>query len=122
MNNQMQRKAEASADFAIYGMTCASCAASIERRLACEPGVIRAAVNLGTERASVRYNPGIASPTTIAAAVTDAGYRAAALSDAQDGQSQRETQDREANAAWWWFAAAALPATLILLLSMVFTG
>lgn len=120
MTNQAHIKADASADFAIHGMTCASCVASIERRLAREPGVVRAAVNLGTERAHVRYDPAIASPATIEAAVSDAGFRAAALSDAQDGRSQSEAQDREAKAAWWWFAAAALPAACIVLLSMVF--
>jgi Cu+-exporting ATPase len=113
---------DAVADFAIAGMTCASCVATIERRLAREPGVSSAAVNLGTERARVRYDRAIASPQTIAAAVADAGYRAAELSGADGATSQSAAQAREAAAAWWWFAAAAVPAAAILLLSMVFTA
>src|SRR5450755_4533340 len=75
-------KSDAVADFAIAGMTCASCVSTIERRLAREPGVASASVNLATERARVRYDRAIASPQTIAAAVADAGYRASELSGA----------------------------------------
>jgi len=113
---------DAVANFAISGMTCAACVSAIERRLAREPGVVSAAVNLGTERARVRYDRAKASPQTIAAAVADAGYGATDLSGADGATSQSSEQAREAAAAWWWFAAAAVPAAVILLLSMVFTS
>jgi P-type Cu+ transporter len=114
-------KPDAVADFAIAGVTCASCVSTIERRLTREPGVASASVNLGTERARVRYDRAIASPQTIVAAVADAGYRAGELSGADGSASQSAEQAREAAAAWWWFAAASVPAAAILLLSMVFT-
>ena len=63
-------------DLAIEGMTCASCAARIERTLNGLPGVA-ASVNYVTERASVDYEPGAVAPTDLVAAVEDLGYRAA---------------------------------------------
>jgi Cu+-exporting ATPase len=59
----------------IEGMTCASCAARIEKRLNRLDGV-SATVSYGTETATVAFDPGRASPETLAAAVEAAGYRA----------------------------------------------
>jgi Cu+-exporting ATPase len=58
----------------IEGMTCASCANRIERRLNKLAGV-RAAVNYATERASVRHAADV-TVDTLVAAVEAAGYRA----------------------------------------------
>ena len=46
----------------ITGMTCANCAATIERNLKKLPGLASAAVNLASERASVEYDPQALSP------------------------------------------------------------
>lgn len=59
----------------IDGMTCASCAARIEKKLNKLDGVT-ATVNYATERASVAY-VGDVSPDELVAAVADAGYTAA---------------------------------------------
>jgi len=59
----------------VIGMTCASCAARIERRLNKLEGV-SAAVNYATERASVDYDPDMVAPGDMVAAVEAAGYRA----------------------------------------------
>ena len=57
-------------DFAVTGMTCANCAANIERALKKKvPGVMQASVNLATERVFVTYIPGITSLEDIYAAV-----------------------------------------------------
>ncbi|HET9148444.1 MAG TPA: heavy metal-associated domain-containing protein, partial [Acetobacteraceae bacterium] len=40
-------------DLAISGMTCASCAGRVEKALSRVPGVLRAEVNLATERATI---------------------------------------------------------------------
>ena len=59
----------------IAGMTCANCAANIERVLNKKvPGVTAAAVNLATERASVAYIPGLATLDDIHKAVEKAGF------------------------------------------------
>jgi Cu+-exporting ATPase len=62
-------------DLAIEGMTCASCAARIERRLNRLDGV-EATVNFAMETAHVRARDGI-DPHRLVAEVEAAGYRAA---------------------------------------------
>jgi P-type Cu+ transporter len=68
----------------IEGMTCASCAARVEKRLNDLDGV-EAAVNYATERATVDYDPTHAEPGDLVAAVKAAGYRAVVVSEAADG-------------------------------------
>ena len=60
----------------ITGMTCASCANRIERRLNTLDGVT-ASVNYATERASVDFDAAAVAPEQLLAAVAEAGYRAA---------------------------------------------
>ena len=58
----------------IEGMSCASCAAAVEKSLSRTPGVQRALVNFATEKATVDYASAQASPATLKAAVAQAGY------------------------------------------------
>ncbi|HMQ32208.1 MAG TPA: heavy metal translocating P-type ATPase [Chloroflexaceae bacterium] len=58
----------------VTGMTCASCVMRVERAITKLPGVDAASVNLATEQASVRYDPGQLAPAQIRAAVEAAGY------------------------------------------------
>ena len=62
------------ASFAIEGMTCANCAGRVEAAIAALPGIDSVVVNLASERAKVRFDPGQASPDRIARAVQEAGY------------------------------------------------
>lgn len=62
--------------FPIIGMHCASCARLIERQLKKTPGVSDAAVNYGSEQASVEFDASLATPATLANAVASAGYKA----------------------------------------------
>jgi Cu+-exporting ATPase len=73
----------------IEGMTCASCVNRIERFLNNTPGVAEAAVNLATERATVRVDPAVAGRDELVKAVEAAGY---------DVRPEAPT-DREASAA-----------------------
>jgi len=59
---------------AIGGMTCASCAAHVEKALSAVPGVLAARVNLATERATVTVLPGVAGRADFSRAVMEAGY------------------------------------------------
>ncbi len=61
-------------ELAIGGMTCASCASRVERKLNKLPGV-QASVNLATEKATVRYPDGV-TPDQLVDAVEQAGYTA----------------------------------------------
>lgn len=58
----------------IKGMTCASCVMHVEHGLNDTPGVSQAAVNLATERATVRYDPQTATIPDMVWHVRDVGY------------------------------------------------
>ncbi len=60
--------------FPVTGMTCASCVRRIEKALAKVDGVSSASVNLATEKATVHYDPSVATTGAMTAAVTKAGY------------------------------------------------
>lgn len=60
----------------IKGMSCASCASKIEKKLGGLEGVREAQVNFGTESAVVQYNPDIVSPVDMSEAVEKLGYEA----------------------------------------------
>jgi Cu+-exporting ATPase len=68
----------------IAGMTCASCANRIERKLNKLDGVT-ASVNYATERAAVDYDAATVQPEHLVAAVEAAGYQAVLPSVAPDG-------------------------------------
>ncbi|NLE44945.1 MAG: copper-translocating P-type ATPase [Chloroflexi bacterium] len=61
-------------DLPITGMTCANCAATVERTLSRIPGVVSASVNLATERASVEYIPGVTTVAAMISTIENAGY------------------------------------------------
>ena len=69
------------ASFAVVGMTCASCVAVIEKSLSKVDGVLKANVNLATEKLTVSYDAAKLTPEGIIAAVKQAGYQAAPLNE-----------------------------------------
>ena len=71
----MSAQAPERLELPIEGMTCASCANRIEKRLNRLDGV-EASVNYATENAAVRFDPGVVSPAELVAAVEAAGYHA----------------------------------------------
>ncbi|MEA2183186.1 MAG: P-type Cu+ transporter [Solirubrobacteraceae bacterium] len=62
-------------DLPISGMTCASCAARVEKRLNRLDGV-QASVNYATEHAAVSYAPDAVTPQQLVEVVEQAGYQA----------------------------------------------
>ena len=61
----------------VTGMTCANCAANIERALNKKTsGVVNAAVNFASERVAVEYIPGALDVDGIVAAIEKAGFGA----------------------------------------------
>ena len=61
-------------DLRVTGMSCASCAANVERALKRVAGVRAANVNLATSRATVMFDPRRVDAGRIVRAVRDAGY------------------------------------------------
>ena len=102
-------------DLELVGMTCAACAARIEKKLNKLDGVT-ATVNYATERASVRFADGAVTADDLVEAVTSIGYGAHLPEPAGDGPDASEA--RVADLRRRLLVAAVLGAP-VLVLSMV---
>lgn len=79
--------------FAIEGMTCASCAQTIEKAVGKLSGVDKVSVNLATEKMQVSYNPSAISVSDVTGAVSNSGY--AAVLETTDTQNHSREEKRE---------------------------
>lgn len=64
----------AEGNYAIEGMTCASCAQTVEKAVSKVTGIEEASVNLATEKLHVRYDETQVDEQLLAKTVADAGY------------------------------------------------
>ncbi len=78
----------------IYGMTCASCVAHVEKGIKKTKGIDMASVNLATERATISYDPHKTGINKIIKSVVDAGYSASIPNKQDEGEEERE-KDRQ---------------------------
>ena len=78
-------------ELSIGGMTCASCANRVERRLNKLEGVT-ATVNYATEKASVSYGPGV-TPDDLISQVEKAGYTAELPAPAREEETAAPEED-----------------------------
>ena len=79
-----------SANLNIGGMTCVACVVHVENALRKVPGVSEASVNLGLERASVEFVPGMVELLDLQRAVEESGYRVEGFNDAGDQEKELE--------------------------------
>ncbi len=96
--------------FVVTGMTCAACAAHVEKAAGAVDGVNSAAVNLMLGTLVCSYDRDKASPQAIIAAVEAAGYGAAPADDAK--RDIRREQDAAAKATGrrlLWSAVCLVP-------------
>ena len=83
--------------FKLRGMSCASCANTIEQALSAVLGVVECHVNFGAEQATVVYEPSQTRPQQLQQAVEAVGYHARPLEDAT-GSTDAERSDQRAEA------------------------
>jgi Cu+-exporting ATPase len=106
----------------IEGMSCAACAAAVEKSLSRTPGVQSALVNYATEKATITYAPTLASAATLRAAVENAGYAVADRAPDTSAADRQAETDRQKAAAYRTlkqrFGVAAGLALVIMALSM----
>jgi Cu+-exporting ATPase len=101
----------------IAGMTCASCVNRIERYLSRAAGVRHANVNLATERATVKYDPGLIDRGAIVRTIESAGYDV--VPEAVDGAQPAGTTDQR---DLLWSAVAATGVGLLMMAVMLWPG
>ena len=105
--------------FNIEGMTCASCAQTIEKATQKLRGVNLSSVNLTTEKLVVEYDPGMVNLTDIIKAVMDSGYEAheeVATADTVD--QDKEKKQKEIKSLWNRFLISALFTAPLLYIAM----
>jgi Cu+-exporting ATPase len=107
-----------SLELPISGMTCASCANRVERRLNRLDGVT-ATVNYATERASVAFDPAVVAPEDLLAAVEAAGYRAQLPDPAPGATAETPAPPDETAALRQRLLVSSALALPVLLLAMV---
>ena len=87
-------------------MSCAACATRIEKQLNKLPGV-EAVVNFASEKAHVRFTPGISDAAQLIAAVARAGYQAQlSTTDTRAEERQRKQDHYRAELRRLWISAA----------------
>lgn len=100
----------------VLGMSCAACAARVEKTVSGQPGVVRAAVNYAAATLTVEYREGESSPASLKKAVRDAGYDL--LADGGDDAADKASKAHEARYRTLkkrtvWAGALALPTAII---------
>ena len=109
----MTQSATQRIELAIGGMTCASCAMRIEKRLNRMDGV-SATVNYATEKATVVY-PGSVTPGDLVATVERTGYTAALPADPDEPVAGRDELDTLRTRLW----VSAVLSVPVVVLAMV---
>ena len=97
MNSTSTKNVE-NVNLKLRGMSCASCASSIEEAIRNVPGVAECNVNFGAEQAKVSYNPRQTNIEEIQDAVDSAGYSAYSLQEQEmfTGEDDVEKTVRQA--------------------------
>jgi len=101
------------AELTVTGMSCAGCAANVEKALKKRPGVVSANVNLATAKATVEFDPRLASRTDLVRAIREAGYGVAVAAEELGAQADKDYRELRRSVLW-----GGLLAVLILLGSM----
>lgn len=98
--------------FDVVGMTCATCALTVEKVVGRLAGVEEASVNLATEKLTVRYDAQNLYPSQVVEAVSKAGYQALPQIENVVSESVEDRQEKQIKDLWHrfiWSAVFTLP-------------
>lgn len=107
--------------FAIDGMTCASCASSVESILDHVDGVKKAVVNFADSSVMVEYEPAVANDEKLKEAVDSIGYTLITPDDSQ-AASQEEIEAARLKDAKAKLLVAVVLSIPVLIIAMFFPG
>jgi len=99
----------------VTGMSCASCAISVESILGAQNGVDKAEVNYASQSVKVAFHPGITEPATLQKAVQSIGYDLI-VDTANAKEKQEEVQQdhyKELKRNMTWATLLTIPVVLI---------
>ncbi len=109
---------QARVTLAIGGMSCAACAARIEKVLKRLPGVAEASVNYAAEKAAVAYAPQTVKLSAIRAAIEKAGFQALQADKTDAADADKARKQREIDTLWKKFAVSAVFSLPLLYIAM----
>lgn len=102
--------------FPVLGMSCASCAARVDKTLNHQPGVSKAAVNYASGAATVEYDPAQCSPEALQQAVQAAGYDLLIKKDEntlEEAEQAHEQRYRDLKFRTTWAIVLSVPIVII---------
>jgi len=117
----LKEKKEEQVQLTLSGMSCASCAGLIERKLKKVPGVKTANVNFSAEKARVVYDNSATNVEELIAAVEKAGYKAqlAGTTDPEAERLQKEATIKSHGRNFLWSLALSVPMLYFMLLDFL---
>lgn len=100
-------------NFAVTGMSCASCAARVEKVLNACDGVNGASVNFASGTVNIDYNGAECTPQSLQKAVRDAGYDLVLDNDADALQQRKDRAYRSLRRRTVWALVLSVPVVII---------
>lgn len=102
----------------ISGMTCASCATSVEKAIRKIEGVELSNVNIATEKATVKYNPSLTRLSEIKNAITKAGYKPLEIEIQGSSDEEKIRAEKAMKTLWKKFIISAIFSLPLLIIAM----
>jgi P-type Cu2+ transporter len=99
-------------------MTCASCAANIERVINFQDGVVHASVNFASSTVLVEYLPEVIQPEVFKKAVQASGYDLIITDDSDKTEKLEEIQDKKYQQLKWRTIGAAILSLPVVIIGM----
>jgi len=96
-------------------MTCAACAARVQKAISKLPGAENVVVNLATEKASFSYDPDVLRLAAVKEAVIKAGYK---ILDAASADEDKARKEKAVRVLWIKFIISAVFALPLLYIAM----
>ena len=119
----MQEHISQKQTFPILGMSCAACAARVDKTLNQQNGVTEASVNYAAATATVVYDPTCCTPDSLKKAIQDAGYDLVIESDPdlseQKAEEAHQLRYRQLKFRTTWAIILSIP---IIVISMFLMG
>ena len=106
--------------FPVLGMSCASCAARIDKTLNHQPGVSKAAVNYASGMATVEYDRSQCSPEALQQAIQSAGYDLLIQQDKDILEEAEQAHDKKYRALKFRTTWAIILSVPIVIIGMFF--
>ncbi len=106
--------------YPVLKMSCASCAANIERIIGAQEGVINASINFASATVMVEYLPTLVQPADFQKSVQSGGYDLVIESDKNKTETLEEIHQQKYNRLKWRTIGATLLSLPVVLIGMFF--